>query len=85
MDLSGTFYMAKPAIEHMIARGSGRIIFISSVRGEIGNVGQANYTAAKSGVFGLAKTLAREPALALRLAGKLEKGIGVRSTSTPRG
>ncbi len=77
VNLSGSFYMTKPAIEHMIGRGSGRIIFISSVSGEIGNIGQANYTASKSGEFGLAKTLAREAALALRLAGKLEKGIGL--------
>jgi NAD(P)-dependent dehydrogenase (short-subunit alcohol dehydrogenase family) len=77
VNLSGSFYMSKPAIEHMIDRGSGRIIFISSVTGEIGNIGQANYTASKSGEFGLAKTLAREAALALRMSGKLEKGIGV--------
>jgi NAD(P)-dependent dehydrogenase (short-subunit alcohol dehydrogenase family) len=77
VDLSGAFYMSKPAIEHMIGRGSGRIINISSVTGEIGNVGQVNYTAAKAGMFGLTKTLAREAALALRVAGKLEKGIGV--------
>ena len=77
VNLSGSFYMSKPAIEHMIERGSGRIIFISSVTGEIGNIGQANYAASKSGEFGLAKTLAREAALALRLAGKLENGIGV--------
>ena len=77
VDLSGAFYMSKPAIEHMIARGSGRIINISSVTGEMGNVGQANYAASKSGLFGLTKTLAREAALALRVAGKLEKGIGV--------
>src|ERR1700735_3759694 len=77
VNLSGSFYMAKPAIEHMIERGSGRIIFISSVTGEIGNIGQANYAASKSGEFGLAKTLAREAALALRLAGTLETGIGV--------
>jgi len=69
--------MAKPAIEHMIERGSGRVIFISSVTGEIGNIGQSNYAASKSGEFGLAKTLAREAALALRLAGTLETGIGV--------
>jgi NAD(P)-dependent dehydrogenase (short-subunit alcohol dehydrogenase family) len=77
VNLSGSFYMSKPAIEHMIARGSGRVIFISSVSGEIGNIGQANYTASKSGEFGLSKTLAREAALALRLAGNLEKGIGL--------
>jgi NAD(P)-dependent dehydrogenase (short-subunit alcohol dehydrogenase family) len=77
INLSGSFYMTKPAIAHMIERGSGRIIFMSSVTGEIGNIGQANYAASKSGEFGLTKTLAREAALALRLSGKLEKGIGV--------
>ena len=69
--------MSKPAIEHMIERGSGRIIFISSVTGEIGNIGQANYAASKSGEFGLAKSLAKEAAIALRLSGKLERGIGL--------
>jgi NAD(P)-dependent dehydrogenase (short-subunit alcohol dehydrogenase family) len=77
VDLSGAFYMSKPAIEHMIGRGTGRIINISSVTGEMGNIGQANYAASKSGLFGLTKTLAREAAFALRLAGKLEKGNGV--------
>jgi NAD(P)-dependent dehydrogenase (short-subunit alcohol dehydrogenase family) len=77
VNLSGSFYMSKPAITHMIDRGSGRIINISSVTGEIGNIGQANYAASKSGEFGLTKSLAREAALALRLAGKLEHGIGL--------
>ena len=77
VNLSGSFYMTKPAIQHMIARGSGRIINISSVSGEIGNIGQANYTASKAGLFGLTKTLAKEAALALRMAGKLETGIGI--------
>jgi acetoacetyl-CoA reductase/3-oxoacyl-[acyl-carrier protein] reductase len=76
-NLSGAFYMSKPAISYMIGRGSGRIINISSVSGEIGNIGQANYTAAKAGMFGLTKTLAKEACIALRVAGKLEKGIGV--------
>jgi NAD(P)-dependent dehydrogenase (short-subunit alcohol dehydrogenase family) len=43
VNLSGAFYMSKPALEHMIERGSGRIINISSIIGEIGNIGQANY------------------------------------------
>jgi NAD(P)-dependent dehydrogenase (short-subunit alcohol dehydrogenase family) len=77
VNLSGSFYMTQPSIAHMIERGSGRVIFISSVTGEIGNIGQANYAASKSGEFGLTKTLAKEAAIALRLAGKLEKGIGV--------
>jgi NAD(P)-dependent dehydrogenase (short-subunit alcohol dehydrogenase family) len=77
VNLSGAFYMTKPAIEHMIERGSGRIINISSVTGEIGNIGQANYAASKSGLFGLTKTLAREAALATRLSGKLDAGMAV--------
>jgi NAD(P)-dependent dehydrogenase (short-subunit alcohol dehydrogenase family) len=77
VNLSGSFYMTKPAIGHMIEQGSGRIVFISSVAGEIGNIGQANYAASKAGEFGLTKTLAREAALALRLSGKLEAGIGI--------
>ena len=77
VNLSGAFYMSKPALIHMLDRGSGRIINISSVTGETGNIGQANYTASKAGLFGLTKTLAREAALALRLSGKLETGMGV--------
>ena len=41
-------------------RGTGRIISVSSVIGETGNIGQANYAASKSGLFGLTKSLARE-------------------------
>jgi acetoacetyl-CoA reductase len=77
VDLSGAFYMSKPAIQHMLSRGSGRIINISSVAAEMGNIGQANYTASKAGLFGLTKTLARESAFTLRVAGKLEQGIGL--------
>jgi acetoacetyl-CoA reductase/3-oxoacyl-[acyl-carrier protein] reductase len=50
----------------MLERGSGRIINISSVTGETDNIGQANYTASKSGLLGLTKTLARKAAFALR-------------------
>jgi NAD(P)-dependent dehydrogenase (short-subunit alcohol dehydrogenase family) len=64
INISGCFYMVKGVIEHMIARGSGRIVNISSIIGETGNVGQANYATAKSGMHGLTKTLA------LELAGK---------------
>ena len=45
-----------------VERGSGRIVNISSIVGEMGNIGQANYAASKSGLFGLTKTLAREAA-----------------------
>jgi 3-oxoacyl-[acyl-carrier protein] reductase len=60
----------------MLARGTGRIINISSITGEIGNMGQANYTASKSGLFGFTKTLAREAAYTLRASGKLDS-VGV--------
>ncbi|HYY22823.1 MAG TPA: beta-ketoacyl-ACP reductase [Thermoleophilaceae bacterium] len=72
VNLSGAFYTSRAALEHMLERGSGRIVFISSVIGEMGNVGQANYAASKSGLFGLAKTMAREAAQHLKKQGKLD-------------
>src|ERR1700683_5689208 len=78
VNLSGAFFMAQAALEHMIERGSGRIVSVSSVIGETGNIGQANYAASKSGLLGLTKTLAREAASQLKRAGKLkEHGIGI--------
>ena len=62
INLSGAFYMTKAVLDHMLDRGYGRIVNISSVVGETGNVGQANYAASKSGLFGLTKTLALETA-----------------------
>jgi NAD(P)-dependent dehydrogenase (short-subunit alcohol dehydrogenase family) len=64
INISGCFYMVKGVIEHMVERKSGRIVNISSIIGQTGNVGQANYATAKSGLFGLTKSLA------LELAGK---------------
>jgi NAD(P)-dependent dehydrogenase (short-subunit alcohol dehydrogenase family) len=50
----------------------------------MGNIGQANYAASKSGLFGLTKTLAREAAFALRASGKLGPGPGLTvNTVTP--
>jgi acetoacetyl-CoA reductase len=60
VNLSGAFYMSKASLEHMASNGRGRIVNISSVIGETGNFGQANYAASKSGLFGLTKTLAIE-------------------------
>ena len=71
VNLSGAFYMSRPALEHMLERGSGRIVNISSISGQTGNIGQANYAAAKSGMFGLTMTLAREAAQALAKKGQL--------------
>ncbi len=78
VNLSGAFFMSQAVLPHMIDRGSGRIINISSIIGETGNIGQANYAASKSGLFGLTKTLAREAAQQLARAGKLsDDAIGV--------
>jgi NAD(P)-dependent dehydrogenase (short-subunit alcohol dehydrogenase family) len=72
VNLSGAFHMSKAALEHMLERGSGRIVNISSIIGQTGNIGQANYAASKSGLFGLTMTLAREATFMLQKAGKLE-------------
>jgi NAD(P)-dependent dehydrogenase (short-subunit alcohol dehydrogenase family) len=85
VNLSGAFFMSQAALAHMVARGSGRIINVSSLVGETGNIGQANYSASKSGLFGLTKTLAREAAYQLAKAGNnTEDGIGLTvNTVTP--
>lgn len=62
VNLLGAFQMTKAVLEHMIERGSGRIVNISSVIGETGNIGQANYAASKAGLFGFSKSLALEMA-----------------------
>ncbi len=78
VNLSGAFFMSQAVLPHMIDRGTGRIINISSIIGNIGNIGQANYAASKSGLFGLTKTLARESCFQLAKAGKLtEDSIGL--------
>jgi acetoacetyl-CoA reductase/3-oxoacyl-[acyl-carrier protein] reductase len=62
----------------MLERGTGRIVNISSIVGQIGNIGQTNYAASKSGMFGFTKSLAREAASNLQKAGKLdEHGVGL--------
>jgi acetoacetyl-CoA reductase/3-oxoacyl-[acyl-carrier protein] reductase len=76
VNLSGAFYLSQAALIHMLGRGSGRIVMISSVIGETGGIGQVNYASAKSGLFGLTKTLAREAAMQLQRAGNTD-GIGV--------
>jgi NAD(P)-dependent dehydrogenase (short-subunit alcohol dehydrogenase family) len=76
VNLSGAFYLSQAALKHMLDRGSGRIVSVSSIIGETGGIGQVNYAAAKSGLFGLTKTLAREAAMQLQRAGNTD-GIGV--------
>ena len=69
VNLSGAFFMAQAVLEHMIKQGTGRIINVSSVIGETGQIGQANYAASKSGLFGLTKSLAKEAIFQLKRAG----------------
>tara|TARA_Y100001970_G_C14071416_1_gene769660 strand:- start:59 stop:829 length:771 start_codon:yes stop_codon:yes gene_type:complete len=61
-NLTGTFNMTKAVMRGMIKNKYGRIINISSVVGEIGNLGQSNYSAAKAGIIGFTKSIAREVA-----------------------
>ena len=60
VDLNGCFHTVHAALPHMIEQNFGRIINMSSFVGEAGNVGQANYSAAKSGLLGFTKTAALE-------------------------
>ncbi len=59
-NLSSVFYTCKACLRDMVKARSGRIINISSVVGATGNMGQANYAAAKAGMVGFSKSLARE-------------------------
>ena len=59
-DLKSIFRLSREVLRAMMRARSGRIINISSIVGTTGNIGQANYAAAKAGVLGLSKSLARE-------------------------
>ena len=61
-NLKGGFLCTRAALRHMLRRRWGRIISVGSVVGWRGNAGQANYTAAKAGLVGLTRTVAREVA-----------------------
>jgi len=60
IDLKSAFYCSRAVIRHMMKQRWGRIISIASVVGIMGNAGQANYSAAKAGVIGLTKSIAKE-------------------------
>ena len=62
INLSGAFYMSKAVLEHMTDNQFGRIVNISSVIGQIGSIGQANYASSKAGLIGFSKSLAQEVA-----------------------
>ena len=72
VNLGSAFNLCHAVLDGMLARGFGRIVNISSVSGQTGNFGQANYAAAKAGLHGLTMSLAREVAT---------KGITVNSIS----
>jgi NAD(P)-dependent dehydrogenase (short-subunit alcohol dehydrogenase family) len=60
VQLTGTFACLRAAAPHLRGEGPGRVVCISSISAATGNLGQANYTAAKGGIVALAKTAARE-------------------------
>jgi len=60
INLTSTFLLAKSAIKKMLKNKFGRIINITSIVGHTGNLGQANYSASKSGIVGMSKSLAIE-------------------------
>jgi acetoacetyl-CoA reductase len=71
-DLDSVFNVTRAAIDGMLAAGFGRVINISSINGQKGQFGQANYSAAKAGMHGFTKALAQEVA---------KKGVTVNTIS----
>lgn len=72
IDLDSVFHMTKQVLDNMVGRRWGRVINISSVNGQKGAFGQANYSAAKAGVHGFTKAVALEVA---------NKGVNVNTVS----
>ncbi|TMC79831.1 MAG: 3-oxoacyl-[acyl-carrier-protein] reductase [Chloroflexi bacterium] len=62
LNLRGTFLVTKAAMRPMMKQRAGRIVNVASIAGVVGNAGQANYAAAKAGIIGFTKTVAREMA-----------------------
>ena len=60
VDVGGTFTVSQAALPFMADDGTGRIINVTSAAGLVGTIGQVNYSAAKSGIIGITKSLAKE-------------------------
>jgi 3-oxoacyl-[acyl-carrier protein] reductase len=74
-NLAGAFHLCRTVSKSMIRNRSGRIINVASTAGEAGNAGQANYSAAKAGLIGFTKALARELAPRNILVNAVSPGI----------
>ncbi|HVC26892.1 MAG TPA: 3-oxoacyl-[acyl-carrier-protein] reductase [Nitrososphaerales archaeon] len=59
-NLTGVFNVTKAALPHMLSRGWGRVVNISSAIGIMGNIGQSNYAASKAGILGFSRSIAKE-------------------------
>ena len=75
VNLSGAFFLAQAALAHMLERGTGRIVIVSSIIGETGAIGQANYAASKAGLFGLTKTLAPRGVFSAGTCGQVDRRL----------
>jgi 3-oxoacyl-[acyl-carrier protein] reductase len=62
VDLKSAFLCTRGVVRHMLKQRSGRIVSIASITGIIGNAGQTNYAAAKAGIIGLTRSVAKEVA-----------------------
>jgi 3-oxoacyl-[acyl-carrier protein] reductase len=85
VNLAGAFLLSKHAVRKMLRHRVGRLVYISSISAVMGNAGQANYAASKSGLDGLARSVAQEYAsrgisACVLAAGLIDVGMGARLT-----
>mgnify|MGYP001347608357 CR=1 FL=1 len=82
-DLSSAFYCTSAAIPHMVEKNYGRIIVMSSIIGQMGNLGQSNYAAAKAGLIAFAKSAAKELARRARASENLAYIVSANTAGVP--